>query len=233
MPSPGAFVRSIGYGTTAYAGPDNKILREVDFPAVSTEMCNQEYVEQGMLDGRTLCAGYEGGRCGVCNGDSGGPLVQFDEQGRPVQVGIVSRSRGCAWAGAPAIFTRVSAFVDWMEEVGAEFERADDAVQTMQATPVDVQEPNAQEGAQTRVDDEGDVPKWAVGVVTGGPLLAVAIVAAVVLAVAKISRDREGKREGAESGERAVRDGDDGAEEDRERREVGEVSVEAGTGVEV
>lgn len=77
------------------------------------------------IDLDVVCAGYMKGRCGVCAGDSGGPLVQFTSDGRPVLVGITSRTYGCAWAGWPAIFTRISSFVGWLEEVGAEFEQAE------------------------------------------------------------------------------------------------------------
>jgi secreted trypsin-like serine protease len=46
-------------------------------------------------------------------GDSGGPLVYQDSQGRYVQIGVTSfgSGRGCA-VGAPAVFTRVSSYVD-------------------------------------------------------------------------------------------------------------------------
>ena len=50
----------------------------------------------------------------TCDGDSGGPLVTRTINGQYYQVGIVSYgSKYCA-RGVPAIYTRVSGFVDWI-----------------------------------------------------------------------------------------------------------------------
>ena len=50
----------------------------------------------------------------TCEGDSGGPLVTRTINGTYYQAGIVSYgSKYCA-RGAPAIYTRVSGFVDWI-----------------------------------------------------------------------------------------------------------------------
>ena len=50
----------------------------------------------------------------TCDGDSGGPLVTRTINGTYYQAGIVSYgSKYCA-RGAPAIYTRVSGFVDWI-----------------------------------------------------------------------------------------------------------------------
>ncbi len=72
---------------------------------------------------RTVCAGFvdaarklPGGR-DVCSGDSGGPLTRDPDRpgGERLLVGIVSSGRGCARPGSPAIYTRVSFFLDWIE----------------------------------------------------------------------------------------------------------------------
>lgn len=42
------------------------------------------------------------------NGDSGGPLFQYDENDNPILVGIVVSGLGCARAGYPGIYVRVS-----------------------------------------------------------------------------------------------------------------------------
>eukprot|EP00177_Eucheuma_denticulatum_P000997 GFKZ01001808.1.p1 GENE.GFKZ01001808.1~~GFKZ01001808.1.p1 ORF type:complete len:277 (-),score=21.42 GFKZ01001808.1:553-1383(-) len=134
LPLPNAALRSSGFGFTMYAGTASEQMRQVDIPARSMDECL--FLFRGTeadlldLDFRSICGGYFKGRCGVCNGDSGGPLVQLDADGSVVQVGITSRTAGCAWAGLPALFVRVSEFVDWMREVGAEFETSDQAVQT-------------------------------------------------------------------------------------------------------
>ena len=56
----------------------------------------------------------------IIKGDSGGPLWSYlgtsDETRRAFLVGIVSRGSGCAEYNSPGIYTRVRAFVDWIDE---------------------------------------------------------------------------------------------------------------------
>ena len=54
--------------------------------------------------------------CVFFQGDSGGPLVFREGDGRDTQVGIASfvHSSGCE-AGYPAVFTRVTSYVDWVQ----------------------------------------------------------------------------------------------------------------------
>jgi secreted trypsin-like serine protease len=59
-----------------------------------------------------VCAGD--GVMDSCQGDSGGPLVRFDALGAPYQVGIVSWGLGCGRSASPGIYTRVSAYSDWI-----------------------------------------------------------------------------------------------------------------------
>lgn len=48
--------------------------------------------------------------------DSGGPLTT----NKNVLIGVVSTGVGCARPGLPGIYTRVSEFVDWIEDVIAQ-----------------------------------------------------------------------------------------------------------------
>ena len=61
-----------------------------------------------------ICAGYERGRKDTCQGDSGGPLVVYDQNKCPTQIGVVSWGDGCAAEKAYGIYTRVSAYRDWI-----------------------------------------------------------------------------------------------------------------------
>lgn len=54
----------------------------------------------------------------TCNGDSGGPMTVSRGMER-VLVGLVSWGRGCAIAGVPGIYTRVSAHAPWIEKAKA------------------------------------------------------------------------------------------------------------------
>ncbi|XP_058840803.1 trypsin-1 [Topomyia yanbarensis] len=60
-----------------------------------------------------LCAGKRAGGVDSCWADSGGPLVSDDD----VLIGIVSTGIGCARAGFPGIYTRVSEFINWIDNI--------------------------------------------------------------------------------------------------------------------
>lgn len=50
--------------------------------------------------------------------DSGGPMVYYNEtDDRWTLVGVVSLGLGCARPGLPGIYTRVSDFVSWIQNV--------------------------------------------------------------------------------------------------------------------
>jgi secreted trypsin-like serine protease len=101
-------------------------LMEVKIPLVATDACKAAYQgAPGVIDGRNLCAGVPEGGKDSCQGDSGGPLVTQAANGRWVQIGVVSWGAGCGRQGFPGIYTRVSAFADWIRQnvgrdVGAE-----------------------------------------------------------------------------------------------------------------
>jgi secreted trypsin-like serine protease len=59
-----------------------------------------------------LCAGAEGKD--ACSRDSGGPLVAL--QSPPRLIGIVIAGYKCGEAGFPGIYTRVTKYLDWIEQ---------------------------------------------------------------------------------------------------------------------
>ncbi|PNJ27291.1 CELA3A isoform 3, partial [Pongo abelii] len=65
-----------------------------------------------------VCAG--GDIRSGCNGDSGGPLNCPTEDGGWQVHGVTSfvSSLGCNTIRKPTVFTRISAFIDWIEEGG-------------------------------------------------------------------------------------------------------------------
>ncbi|CAF1109466.1 unnamed protein product [Rotaria sordida] len=63
-----------------------------------------------------FCAGIMEGGKDSCQGDSGGPI--FEWTGRYwEQVGIVSYGKGCADAGYPGIYTRLSYYYHWINDI--------------------------------------------------------------------------------------------------------------------
>lgn len=52
----------------------------------------------------------------TCGGDSGGPLFTYDSSGLSTLVGITSFGVSCG-TELPSIYTRVAAYIDWLEPV--------------------------------------------------------------------------------------------------------------------
>ncbi|OAD61523.1 Venom protease, partial [Eufriesea mexicana] len=104
-----------GWGAIANRGPASDILMEVQIPVVSNEACEQAYsrFKVAKIDDRVLCAGYARGGKDACQGDSGGPLM-LPRRLYFYQIGVVSYGFKCAEPGFPGVYTRVTAFLDFI-----------------------------------------------------------------------------------------------------------------------
>ncbi|KAM3965454.1 transmembrane protease serine 9-like [Aphomia sociella] len=80
---------------------------------------------KGIKDNQ-LCAGKPKGGVDACQGDSGGPLqvkiplpkTYTDSEGSMYYViGVTSFGVGCALPNLPGVYTRVSSFLDWIENI--------------------------------------------------------------------------------------------------------------------
>jgi secreted trypsin-like serine protease len=104
------------FPTLAVISDINPELKFVDITVIDNSECSDYY---GLdIKKSKICADTNGGSDGVCNGDTGGPLVITESDGLPTEVGIVSfgyfEFNSCK-TGAPAGFTRVSEYLDWLE----------------------------------------------------------------------------------------------------------------------
>ncbi|GFY45333.1 serine protease filzig [Trichonephila inaurata madagascariensis] len=95
-------------------------LHEVLLPILSNEECEQMYYEAGFKENIRdvfVCAGISNGGLDACEGDSGGPMVIRGKQGEWVLVGLISWGMGCAAPKQPGVYTRMSQFTDWVENI--------------------------------------------------------------------------------------------------------------------
>jgi secreted trypsin-like serine protease len=101
----------MGWGAARESGTQQRYLRKASVPFVSDRDCGRIYRGAGFLASDMICAGdLQHGGVDTCQGDSGGPMVRPDAAGNWVEVGIVSWGSGCARAGYPGVYTRVSTF---------------------------------------------------------------------------------------------------------------------------
>ncbi|XP_072493826.1 serine protease 38-like [Notamacropus eugenii] len=129
LPTPGLYHEGksscwmTGWGTLTEIGrqPAARYLQEAEVSLVVNQLCSLFY-EVPMTDGlvydiqdNMLCAGDILNQRAICLGDSGGPLVcEFSETW--IQVGIASWGTPCVAPISPSVFSRVSYYLDWIEE---------------------------------------------------------------------------------------------------------------------
>lgn len=107
--------------------PDSVLASWV--PLMSSWQCKKRYGDSFSSHG-TLCAGSapDTGLLGgdSCQGASGGGLLCQGESTRWVLAGVVAGGQGCGDPSSPTLYTRVSRFRGWIDEVtGAEEPRED------------------------------------------------------------------------------------------------------------
>jgi secreted trypsin-like serine protease len=107
-----------GWGATQEGSGGAKELLKASVPYADTTVCNDPASYNGRVRAGMICAGYREGGVDSCQGDSGGPLVWRTSDG-PVLVGVVSFGDGCARKLKYGIYTRVSAYRDWIDRAMA------------------------------------------------------------------------------------------------------------------
>ncbi|XP_028171578.1 serine protease snake-like [Ostrinia furnacalis] len=124
---------AIGFGVTMSGGRSgSQTLMKVDVDIVDNVTCNmtmrfmikRKILAQGIVEDQ-LCAGdYENGGRDTCQGDSGGPLQVMEDRADCVKtfplhkvVGVTSFGRDCGRKMAPGVYTRVSRYIEWIEQI--------------------------------------------------------------------------------------------------------------------
>lgn len=133
---------AVGWGTTRPLEPNevskesdlSNDLKKVKLPFKETKFCkdNVEKKKAGELKKNKakwyfnsttqFCAGDITGQSDTCDGDSGGPamvtyLHPVSNTWRWFQVGIISWGNGCAIEGEAGYYTKVSAYIDWIDNI--------------------------------------------------------------------------------------------------------------------
>ncbi|XP_070774901.1 serine protease 56 [Enoplosus armatus] len=104
-----------GWGSLYEDGPSADVVMEAKVPLLPQSTCKSTLGKE-LVTNTMLCAGYLSGGIDSCQGDSGGPLIYQDRiSGRFQLYGITSWGDGCGEKGKPGVYTRVSAFSDWIQ----------------------------------------------------------------------------------------------------------------------
>ncbi|XP_061695559.1 serine protease 56 [Syngnathoides biaculeatus] len=104
-----------GWGSLYEDGPSADIVMEAKVPLLPQNTCKNALGKE-LVTNTMLCAGYLSGGIDSCQGDSGGPLIYQDRiSGRFQLHGITSWGDGCGEKGKPGVYTRVSAYSDWIQ----------------------------------------------------------------------------------------------------------------------
>ncbi|CAF0944902.1 unnamed protein product [Didymodactylos carnosus] len=114
-PPSGKTVVAIGWGVLASSSQSvSQSLRQVTLNSIpkSTKSCSTS-LRNSVTQ---FCAGVNGGGKDTCQGDSGGPLMMFTRN-QWEQIGIVSYGVGCALPQYAGVYTRVSAYQQWIKSI--------------------------------------------------------------------------------------------------------------------
>ncbi|XP_038169120.1 chymotrypsinogen B [Arvicola amphibius] len=109
----GTVCATTGWGKTKYNAqktPDK--LQQAALPIVSTAECKEFWGSK--ITDVMICAGASG--VSSCMGDSGGPLV-CQKDGAWTLAGIVSWGSGVCSTSTPAVYSRVTALMPWVQQI--------------------------------------------------------------------------------------------------------------------
>nr|AZP56668.1 serine proteinase stubble-2 [Locusta migratoria migratoria] len=109
-----------GWGRLYEDGPLPSVLQEVSVPVINNTLCESMYRSAGYIEHIPeifICAGWQKGGSDSCEGDSGGPMVIQREDKRWLLAGVISWGIGCAEPNQPGVYTRISEFREWINQI--------------------------------------------------------------------------------------------------------------------
>nr|7TPP_B Chain B, Activated factor Xa heavy chain [Homo sapiens]7TPQ_B Chain B, Activated factor Xa heavy chain [Homo sapiens] len=101
-----------GFGRTHEKGRQSTRLKMLEVPYVDRNSCKLS--SSFIITQNMFCAGYDTKQEDACQGDAGGPHVTRFKDTYFV-TGIVSWGEGCARKGKYGIYTKVTAFLKWID----------------------------------------------------------------------------------------------------------------------
>ncbi|XP_070706923.1 elastase-1-like [Pempheris klunzingeri] len=105
-----------GWGLTSTSGNLSPELKQAYLPLVGHETCSSSEWWGSTVKTTMVCGG--GGAESGCNGDSGGPLnCLFNEKYYVHGIASFVFAYGCNYPKKPTVFTRVSAYIEWMDSI--------------------------------------------------------------------------------------------------------------------
>uniref|UniRef100_UPI004038FA11 coagulation factor X n=1 Tax=Callospermophilus lateralis TaxID=76772 RepID=UPI004038FA11 len=102
-----------GFGRTHEKGRPSSTLKMLEVPYVDRNTCKLS--SSFTITQNMFCAGYDAKLEDACQGDSGGPHVTRFKDTYFV-TGIVSWGEGCARKGKYGVYTKVTAFLKWIDK---------------------------------------------------------------------------------------------------------------------
>ncbi|KAK5649718.1 hypothetical protein RI129_000747 [Pyrocoelia pectoralis] len=115
-----------GWGKLGFVGDSSDDLMKVTLTYYTNERCKEVYantparrLQNGIADDLQICAGGLNNSKDTCQGDSGGPLQarSLDNFKLFYVVGITSFGKGCGVINTPGVYTRVSNYINWIEDI--------------------------------------------------------------------------------------------------------------------
>ncbi|XP_044043527.1 coagulation factor VII [Siniperca chuatsi] len=103
-----------GWGRLSQFGPPARFLQRLVLPRVPLQECRLH--TKLNITRNMICAGLKTGGKDACEGDSGGPLVTHYKK-TWFLTGVVSWGKGCGNENMYGVYTKVSNFLDWIEDI--------------------------------------------------------------------------------------------------------------------